>query len=75
MVLHDVSGKTMNALKVFSSIFKFFRKFILDVMEKQGIKNLTVHEIIWVITVPVIWSNKAKQFMREAAVKVRSQKY
>ena len=70
MVLRDASGKTMNALKVFSSVFKFFREFILNVMENQGIKNLTEHEIVWVITVPAIWSNKAKQFMREAVIKV-----
>ena len=73
MVLHDASGKTMNASKVFSSVFKFLRDFILNVMEKQGIGKLNDHEIVWVITVPAIWSNKAKQFMREAAVKVSSQ--
>ena len=29
-------------------------------------------QIRWVITVPTIWSNKAKQFMRSAAHKVRN---
>lgn len=29
-------------------------------------------EITWVLTVPAIWSDPAKQFMREAAVKVCS---
>jgi len=70
-VLQDVSGKKMYAMKVFSSVFKFLKDFVLGVMEKQGINNLTEDEIKWVITVPAIWSNKAKQFMKEAAVQVR----
>jgi len=28
------------------------------------------NEITWVITVPAIWDNAAKQFMRDAATKV-----
>jgi len=65
-VLQDVSGKKMYAMKVFSSVFKFLKDFVLGVMEKQGINNLTEDEIKWVITVPAIWSNKAKQFMKES---------
>jgi len=71
MSLQDASGKKMNAMRVFSAVFKFLRDFVLGVMEKQGIKSLREDEIKWVVTVPAIWSNKAKQFMKEAAAKVR----
>lgn len=27
-------------------------------------------DILWVLTVPAIWSDQAKQFMREAAIQV-----
>lgn len=32
--------------------------------------NIEEKDIVWVITTPAIWSNAAKQFMREAAIKV-----
>ena len=66
----DESGKEMNAFKVFVSAIKYLRDFVLNEMEKGGILNLTTHEINWVITVPAIWSNGSKQFMREAATAV-----
>ena len=40
---------------------------------KQVIKRtdaIKPSEINWVLTVPAIWSDAAKQFMREAAVEV-----
>lgn len=35
-----------------------------------SICNRTVDDILWVVTVPAMWSEKAKQFMREAALNV-----
>lgn len=32
--------------------------------------NLNNTKILWVVTVPALWSQKAKKFMREAAEKV-----
>ena len=43
-------------------------------MLKAGRNNvaggITMNDIHWVLTVPAIWSDAAKQFMREAAIKV-----
>lgn len=33
--------------------------------------NLNEGDFLWVITVPAIWKDAAKQFMREAAEKVK----
>jgi len=63
----------MNAFKVFVSAVSYLRDFVLKEMETRGILNLSNHEINWVITVPAIWSNKSKQFTREAAISVRIQ--
>ena len=39
---------------------------------KQMFKpNITVKDILWVITVPAIWDDKGKLIMREAAMEVR----
>ena len=70
MLLTDVSGKTMNAKIVFTSAIKFIREFALEVMSKRGVEYSSENEINWVITVPAIWSNKAKQFTRESAIAV-----
>lgn len=70
MLLTDESGKTMNAKTVFTSAIKFIRDFALEVISKRGVQYSSENEINWIITVPAIWSNKAKQFMRESAVAV-----
>jgi hypothetical protein len=38
-------------------------------VEKKGI-NLHKDEIKWVLTVPAMWTDKAKEFMRESAEQV-----
>jgi len=70
MMIKDESGKRMNAFKVFVSAISYLRDFVLNEIKRRGIFSLSDHEINWVITVPAIWSNGSKQFMREAAVKV-----
>lgn len=41
----------------------------MDEVKNQFI-NIELNEIKWVITVPAIWSDPAKAFMRRAAMKV-----
>ena len=60
----------MDAIIVFTHAIKFMKDFLMDQLEKQGAGPFFNHEIIWVITVPAIWNDNAKQFMREAANKV-----
>jgi hypothetical protein len=38
--------------------------------QKLGQDVIDPRDINWVLTVPAIWSDAAKQFMREAAVEV-----
>ena len=47
----------MCACRITKMMFSFFRKLDVDLIR-------------WVITVPAIWNDKAKSFMREAAFKV-----
>ena len=67
----DERGKEMNAFKVFVSAIQHLRDVVLKEIKRRGILHLTSHEVNWVITVPAIWSNVSKQFMREAAIAVR----
>lgn len=40
-------------------------------ISKQLAFSLSKEDISWVIAVPAIWNDAAKQFMREAAIEVR----
>ena len=61
----------MLALDVFSEAIGYLRRHVMQACDKQGFK-LSPTEIKWVLTVPAIWGDAAKQFMRRAAEQVSS---
>jgi len=67
--IKDSTGKEFNAMKLFSMTIKFLKTRLLDEVNKKKI-NMSEKDIMYVITVPAIWDEKAKQFMREAALQV-----
>lgn len=67
--IKDISGKELDALTVFSRSIQFFREDFLAT--KANTLDIKENEMGWIITVPAIWSDSAKKFMRQAAEKVR----
>ncbi|XP_071124900.1 heat shock 70 kDa protein 12B-like [Mytilus edulis] len=67
LTIEDDKGKHLPAGKVISACINYLRDHLMKQIAK---KDLPVKktEITWVLTVPAIWSDPAKQFMREAAV-------
>ncbi|KAK3611893.1 hypothetical protein CHS0354_021328 [Potamilus streckersoni] len=65
-VINDVSGKKMLAMDVFSSAIKVLKDNIMKDLRGQSTPILN-SDIQWVLTVPAIWDDAAKQFMRFAA--------
>ncbi|XP_063415893.1 heat shock 70 kDa protein 12A-like [Mytilus trossulus] len=65
----DITGKKMNAIKVFSASIRYLKEHLLDSLHKSFVRdsNISNNDIHWVLTVPAIWEMKAKQFMRDAA--------
>ena len=65
----DDHGRALPAKMVFAAVIRFLKGHLLDTLEKRGtgIENKDIH---WVLTVPAIWSDSAKQFMRESANEV-----
>jgi len=41
------------------------------IRDRTGDENFSSNDVQWVLTVPAIWKQEAKQFMREAALKVK----
>lgn len=65
----DYTGKSMEAIKVFSLVIKFLKEQLINKI-KDRLKNkndVNVDDLYFVLTVPAIWDDPAKQFMREAA--------
>lgn len=61
----------MSAMIVFAESIKFLKNHMMGVWAKRDLqKAFKTDEIQWVLTVPAIWSDAAKQFMRESAIKV-----
>ncbi|XP_062593077.1 heat shock 70 kDa protein 12A-like [Saccostrea cucullata] len=62
----DIRGKELPAIDVFSHAIKFMKNHLVDSLKQKG-TSIVEEEIFWVLTVPAIWDDPAKQFMRTAA--------
>ena len=72
MKLEDVTGKSLLAIKVFGLSLRALTSHMLKLLESEG-TNIKPREIKWVLTVPAIWPDNAKQFMRSSAEKIHIQ--
>lgn len=68
ILIEDENGNTMPALTVFSASLRYLKQSLLDDVNDGVI--ISMGDIKWVITVPAIWSDPAKTFMRRAAIQV-----
>jgi hypothetical protein len=68
-LIEDIEGKKMAAMKVFSMSIEYMKSKMME-DAKGTVSGLRDDDISWVLTVPAIWSEPAKQFMREAANRV-----
>ncbi|WAR27208.1 HS12B-like protein [Mya arenaria] len=65
--IEDSTGKKLHANFVFSVAIRFLKDDLLKVIDDRIKGGVKPEEISWVLTVPAIWDDGAKQFMREAA--------
>ncbi|XP_078341039.1 heat shock 70 kDa protein 12A-like [Crassostrea virginica] len=66
-LIEDETGKQLPALVVFSESIKYLKLSLLEEAKKQQ-TDIQADDIKWILTVPAIWSDPAKTFMRRAAV-------
>ncbi|KAL3878598.1 hypothetical protein ACJMK2_030934 [Sinanodonta woodiana] len=60
------NGKVYEAKKIFMFSIKYLKEHMEEAMRLRGL-DIRADEIAWVLTLPAIWTDSAKQFMREAA--------
>ncbi|ELU03485.1 hypothetical protein CAPTEDRAFT_43069, partial [Capitella teleta] len=56
-------------MDIFTMTIRYLKDHLLESVNKSHGRSVDSKKIRWVITVPAIWSDAAKQFMREAASK------
>ena len=67
-----VNGKQLEALQVFSAAINFLKEhFIENINNRNAGNKITVDKVRWVLTVPAIWNDSAKQLMRKSSIKVK----
>ena len=69
-LLQARNGKRMRALDIFAKALEYLKDKALEAIAKQSGVKYKAEEVLWVVTVPAIWKQSAKQFMREAAYEV-----
>ena len=63
----------MSAIKVIAVTLEYLKNLMLRQIDQQF--QHPNKRIQWILTVPAIWSEAAKQIMREAASKVSMDEY
>lgn len=66
----DKNGREANAMLIFTLSIRYLKDHLLEVIRSLSDKT-NVDDIDFVLTVPAIWSETTKLFMREAAIQVR----
>ncbi|RWS28321.1 heat shock 70 kDa protein 12A-like protein [Leptotrombidium deliense] len=61
------NGKSLPAMTVFAHALRYFKQHALQELSDQCGTNILDEDVRWVVTVPAIWKQPAKQFMRNAA--------
>ena len=66
MIIEDVTGRPVPAMKVFGTSIRALMNHMFLTFTARGF-DIEPKDIRWVLTVPAIWSDAAKQFMRKSA--------
>jgi len=70
IMLPAMNGKKMKAMNVFAGAIQYLKQHLIDSINQRNAANkVHVNNVQWVLTVPAIWSDAAKHFMREATTK------
>ena len=67
--LSDIKGRELPAVDLFSHVIEYFKNHLYEQLKTKG-NYMQDENIEWVLTVPAIWDDPEKQFMRKAAEKV-----
>ncbi|XP_052816550.1 heat shock 70 kDa protein 12A-like isoform X2 [Mya arenaria] len=64
----DITGKKMSAMTIFEMSIRYLRDHLINALTRH-VGEIKESDILYVITVPAIWNDAAKEFMRKAALR------
>ncbi|XP_045161325.2 heat shock 70 kDa protein 12A-like [Mercenaria mercenaria] len=67
MLMEDSEGKPFKSIRVFTAAIGYIKSHLMKKLQNALAFGVEEKDVMWVITVPAIWRDSAKQFMREAA--------
>lgn len=67
-MVEDINGNKMEAMRIFAMSIRYLKDHALKTLETRQTIKLKEEDILYVLTIPAIWDDPAKQFMREAAI-------
>ena len=69
-VMKEVNGKQLKASVVFAAALKWLKEHALDKINQAYPDTLGIEDekVLWVVTVPAIWSTRAKRVMRKVGI-------
>ncbi|XP_069131229.1 heat shock 70 kDa protein 12B-like [Argopecten irradians] len=65
--IKDDQGQSMPAIKVFTAAIKYLKDHLIQRCRNQTTPDIQSSDILWILTIPAIWSDESKQFMQKAA--------
>ncbi|XP_052762163.1 heat shock 70 kDa protein 12A-like [Mya arenaria] len=69
--LNDQTGKDIKAMDVYIIVLKYFKRRVMEhvgqVKSDETSHGLSSRQIMWMLSIPAIWTDAVRQFMREAA--------
>ncbi|XP_045161272.2 heat shock 70 kDa protein 12A-like [Mercenaria mercenaria] len=64
--MEDISGKKLPALEIFAHAIRYLKNNFRETIDKR-LQDVQDTDVNYVLTVPAIWDDMAKRFMRQAA--------
>jgi len=70
MKIQDEQGQHFEAVKVFAEAIRYMKRLLLKRLRDSHTGTIIEEDIDWVLPIPAIWEDSAKEFMVVAAEKV-----
>lgn len=70
LLIEDVTGEQFQGKHIFTLFLKALADHFKTNIQKQKLTIDLRHDLKWVLTVPAIWNEAAKKFMRHCAIDV-----
>ncbi|XP_062593076.1 heat shock 70 kDa protein 12A-like [Saccostrea cucullata] len=65
----DILNREVPAVEIFTHAIHYLKEHLLKDVKQRAAHEVEETDILWLVTVPAIWDDPAKQFMRQAAEK------